>query len=68
MDALPIQDRKDAAYCSRVKGRMHAQAMTPYRNAAGGGDGAGRVEDSFNGNVKFIFQPRRGVHMVGRHG
>ncbi len=58
MDALPIQDQKDVSYCSRVKGRMHACGHDAHTAMLlGAAMVLAELRDSFNGNVKFIFQP-----------
>ena len=58
MDALPIQDEKDATYKSRVHGKMHACGHDAHTAIL---LGTARIlkgmEDNLRGNVKLFFQP-----------
>ncbi len=58
MDALPIQDRKEAAYSSRVEGKMHACGHDAHTAMLlGAAMVLAEMKDRLCGNVKFIFQP-----------
>ena len=58
IDALPVREANDVAYCSRVEGKMHACghdghiaiALTLADLLAG-------MRERLHGNVKFAFQP-----------
>ena len=58
MDALPVQERSEAPYRSRVDGAMHACGHDVHTTVA---IGVARVlaamSDRFRGAVKFVFQP-----------
>lgn len=58
MDALPIQDKKEVAYRSRLAGKMHACGHDAHVAIL---LGASRIlkgmEDDLEGNVKLFFQP-----------
>ncbi len=58
MDALPIQDKKEVDYASRVEGVMHACGHDAHTAIL---LGAARilsgVRKNLRGNVKFVFQP-----------
>lgn len=58
MDALPIQDGKDADYASEVRGVMHACGHDVHTAILmGSAIVLGSMRDELKGNVKFIFQP-----------
>ena len=58
MDALPIQDRKDAVYASKVRGVMHACGHDVHTAVLmGTAIVLARLKDRLKGSVKFIFQP-----------
>lgn len=58
MDALPLEDAKDAPYKSQIKGKMHACGHDAHMTVL---LGVARVLkemiDELSGNVKLIFQP-----------
>ncbi len=58
MDALPIQDKKDVDYKSKVAGKMHACGHDAHLAIL---LGAARIlkgmEEKLKGNVKLFFQP-----------
>jgi len=58
IDALPMDDRKDVSYKSKVKGKMHACGHDAHTAIL---LGASRLlkemEDDIKGNIKLIFQP-----------
>lgn len=58
MDALPIQEKNDAAYRSTNKGIMHACGHDGHMAILlGTASVLSRCRDAFMGNVKFVFQP-----------
>ncbi|NPV80470.1 MAG: amidohydrolase [Firmicutes bacterium] len=58
MDGLPIQDRKDVLYRSRVPGVMHACGHDGHvAILLGTAMILSRFQDELDGNVRFIFQP-----------
>ncbi len=58
MDALPIQDQKDADYASNVRGVMHACGHDVHTAVLmGAAIVLSSLKDRLRGNVKFIFQP-----------
>jgi len=58
MDALPIQDCKDAEYSSRTPGVMHACGHDVHTSVLmGTAEVLSGLRDKLAGNVKFIFQP-----------
>ncbi|MBE9503131.1 MAG: amidohydrolase [Proteobacteria bacterium] len=58
MDALPIQDKKDVDYASKVPGVMHACGHDVHTTVLlGAAITLGSVRERLKGSVKFIFQP-----------
>jgi len=58
MDALPIIEENDVAYCSKNKGVMHACGHDVHTACIlGAAKVLHRLRDEFEGTVKLIFQP-----------
>lgn len=58
MDALPMQDKKDVSYCSRVPGKMHSCGHDAHTAILlGTAMILSKMKDNIHGNVKFLFQP-----------
>lgn len=58
MDALPIQEKSNAPYCSANKGIMHACGHDGHMAILmGTASVLSRLRGHFRGNVKFVFQP-----------
>ena len=58
MDALPIQDKKDAVYKSRIDGKMHACGHDAHTAVLlGTAKILKGMETNLHGNVKLFFQP-----------
>ncbi len=58
MDALPIQERTQAPYASRVPGVMHACGHDSHTAiAVGTAIALASIKEHLPGNVRFIFQP-----------
>lgn len=58
MDALPIQEENEVAYCSRHEGRMHACGHDGHTAIAlGTAAYLSQHRADFRGTVKMIFQP-----------
>lgn len=58
MDALPIQELNDTAYCSKTANVMHACGHDGHTAMLlGAASILVGLRDSLQGNVKFIFQP-----------
>ncbi len=58
IDALPMDDRKDVDYRSRVKGKMHSCGHDAHTAILlGSAKILNEMKDKLNGNVKLIFQP-----------
>ncbi|HXS37341.1 MAG TPA: M20 family metallopeptidase [Flavipsychrobacter sp.] len=66
MDALPIQEINEAAYCSQNKGVMHACGHDVHSSCL---LGAARIlndiRDEWEGTIKLIFQPGEEKHPGG---
>lgn len=58
MDALPMEDKKDVSYKSKIKGKMHSCGHDAHMAIL---LGAARIlnnmKDNIKGNVKLLFQP-----------
>lgn len=58
MDALPLEDRKNCDYCSKVKGKMHACGHDAHTSILlGAAKILNNIKDKLNGNVKLFFEP-----------
>ncbi|MDR3669676.1 MAG: M20 family metallopeptidase [Holophaga sp.] len=58
MDALPIQEEVDVPFRSQIKGRMHACGHDGHvAGLLGAAMVLNGLRDSFDGNVKLVFQP-----------
>lgn len=58
MDALPIQDKKNCEYSSKVQGIMHACGHDAHMAILmGTAKILNSCKNEFNGNVKLIFEP-----------
>jgi len=58
MDALPVDEMADVPYRSKVKGKMHACGHDAHTSGLlGAAMILSELRDSFDGCVKFMFQP-----------
>ncbi|MEQ8154534.1 MAG: M20 family metallopeptidase [Clostridiaceae bacterium] len=58
MDALPIQDKKNCGYSSKVQGKMHACGHDAHTAVLlGAAKVLNKYKDCFKGNVKLLFEP-----------
>ena len=58
IDALPIQDRKNIAYASKIPNVMHACGHDVHTSIVlGVAKVLKKIENELKGNIKFIFQP-----------
>lgn len=58
MDALPIQDEKEVEYVSQRSGVMHACGHDAHvAMLLGAATILANYQDSFNGEIRFVFQP-----------
>lgn len=58
MDALPIEEKNDMEYKSRVKGKMHACGHDAHMAVLiGAAKILNDMKDNLRGNVKLLFQP-----------
>lgn len=58
MDALPLKDKKEAIYSSKVEGKMHGCGHDAHTTILmGAAKILNSIKDNLNGNVKFIFEP-----------
>ncbi len=58
MDALPIEEKNDLPYKSRIKGRMHACGHDGHTAMLlGAAKILAQHRDDFKGTIKFVFQP-----------
>jgi amidohydrolase len=58
MDALPITEKKNSKYKSKVEGVMHACGHDMHMTVLiGAAMVLSRMTDKLSGNVKFVFQP-----------
>ncbi len=66
MDALPIQEKNETAYCSKNDGVMHACGHDVHSSCLlGAAHILNDIKDSFEGTVKLIFQPGEEKHPGG---
>lgn len=58
IDALPLEDRKNVEYSSKIKGRMHACGHDGHMSVLmGAAKILNKHKDKFKGTVKLIFEP-----------
>lgn len=58
MDALPIEEKNDVTYKSKIKGKMHACGHDAHMAVAlGTAKLLNDMKDNLKGNVKLFFQP-----------
>ncbi len=58
LDALPLEDRKNVEYSSKVKGKMHACGHDGHMSILmGAAKVLNKHKDKFKGTVKLIFEP-----------
>lgn len=58
LDALPLDDRKQVEYSSKVKGKMHACGHDGHMSILMGvAKILNKYKDRFNGTIKLIFEP-----------
>ena len=58
IDALPMEDKKEIPYKSKIKGKMHACGHDAHTAILlGAAKVLNELKDKFKGNVKVIFQP-----------
>lgn len=58
MDALPIQDKKNVSYCSKINGKMHACGHDAHTAILlGTAKILNCMRNQLPGNVRLIFQP-----------
>ncbi|HSH34850.1 amidohydrolase [Schnuerera sp.] len=58
MDALPMDDKKDVSYKSKVEGKMHACGHDAHTAILlGTAKILNNMKERINGNIKFLFQP-----------
>ncbi|MDB5227529.1 MAG: amidohydrolase [Bacteroidota bacterium] len=58
MDALPIEEKNDVAYCSKNKGVMHACGHDAHTTSLlGASKILNELKENFEGTIKLIFQP-----------
>ncbi len=69
MDALPVQEQTNLPYASKNNGRMHACGHDAHMTCViGAAIILGKLKDSLEGNVKFVFQPSEEVAPGGAVG
>lgn len=72
MDALPVQERNDVSYRSKVEGKMHACAHDGHvAMLLVAAKVLSSYRDRMNGNIKFVFQPNEedaGARMMMEEG
>lgn len=58
LDALPLEDRKNVEYASKIKGKMHACGHDGHMSILmGAAKILNKYKDEFKGTVKLIFEP-----------
>src|SRR5699024_10814151 len=58
IDALPMDDRKDVHYKSKIEGKMHSCGHDAHTAILlGSAKVLNEIKDKLNGNIKLIFQP-----------
>lgn len=58
MDALPMEEKNEVSYASKIPGRMHACGHDAHMTMAlGAAKVLNKLKGELKGNVKFIFEP-----------
>lgn len=58
MDALPLEDKKDVSYKSKIQGKMHGCGHDAHSAILmGAAKLLNKNKDKFKGNVKLLFEP-----------
>ncbi|MDO5027635.1 MAG: amidohydrolase [Bacillota bacterium] len=66
IDALPIQEENDLAYCSQEPGKMHACGHDIHTSIVLGlAKILAKHKDQIKGNIKFVFQPAEEIAPTG---
>ncbi|MCY6370857.1 M20 metallopeptidase family protein [Clostridium ganghwense] len=70
MDALPMDEKRNCEYSSKIEGRMHACGHDVHTTVLlGVAKVLNKIKDKLNGNVKLLFEPAEettggAIHMI----